>query len=149
APTLDPGVWARGVFAREGTAMPVRFGDAIQLLGYQIYDENPHPGGVVRLDLFWLPRVSSDEGYRIDVQAGRDPRIGDGGGPACDKTGDDRDWHAGQPFVQRLSVPISAGATAGAYPILVSVSRLGDGGGPLPTDQPGGSQVEIGQLDVQ
>jgi 4-amino-4-deoxy-L-arabinose transferase-like glycosyltransferase len=153
APTFDPGVWARGVFARDGTATPVQFGDAIQLLGYQLYAEDPRPGGVVRIDLFWLPHVNSDEQHRIDVQVGREPRIGDGGGPACDKTGDDRDWKAGQPFVQRLSVPIAASAGAGTYPILVSVSRLGDGGGPLaPTAGSGVSAAanlaEIGQIDV-
>ncbi|HET6195144.1 MAG TPA: hypothetical protein VFE12_05310, partial [Acetobacteraceae bacterium] len=152
APTFDPGVWARGVFAREGTATPVLFDDAIQLLGYQVYAEDPRPGGVVRIDLFWLPRVNSDEDHRIDVQVGREPRIGDGGGPACDKTGDDRDWKAGQPIVQRVSVPIAATAPTGSYPILVSVSKLGEGGGPLAPDAMAtgspATLAEIGQLDL-
>jgi hypothetical protein len=154
APSFDPGIWARGVVAREGTATPVGFGDAIQLLGYQVFAEDPRPGGVVRVDLFWLPKVNSDEAYRIDVQLGREPRIGDGGGPACDKTGDDKDWKAGQPFVQRVSVPLSASARAGTYPLLVSVSQVRPSGGPLVPQsaaldlQPGDNLVEIGQIDI-
>jgi hypothetical protein len=151
APTFDPGVWARGVVGRETRATPLRFGDAIELLGYQLYAEDPRPGGVVRLDLFWLPRVASDEKYRIDVQVGQAPRIGDGGGPACDKTRAEQDWVAGEPFVQRVSVPLAADAPAGSYPLLVSVSRLGPGGGPLSVV--GGASgparpVTIGEVEV-
>jgi hypothetical protein len=138
--------------SRDGTPLAVRFGQDIDLLGYQLYAEDPGPGGVVRVDLFWLPHVASDEGHRIDVQLGQEPRIGDGGGPACDKTGDDRAWSAERPFVQRLSIPIAAGATSGQYPLLVSVSRLGAGGGPLqPVGGPssGGTLVEIGQVEVR
>ena len=152
APRFDPGLWARGVFARGGTASSVAFGDAIQLLGYQVYAEDPRPGGTVRIDLFWLPRVTSDGGHRIDLQVGREQRIGDGGGPQCDKTRADQEWTAGQPFVQRLSVTLSPEARAGSYPLLVSVSRLGDGGGPLPARPAAGEAatgpVEIGKLEI-
>jgi hypothetical protein len=147
-PTFDPGVWARGVFAHEGIASPISFGSAIQLLGYQVFAEDPRPGGIVRIDLFWLPKVTPNEEHRIDVQVGRESRIGDGGGPACDKTGDDRDWKAGQPFVQRLSLPLAQSAQAGSYPLLVSVSRLGATGGPIVPEGAADGLVEIGQVDV-
>jgi hypothetical protein len=150
-PRFDPGVWARGVMAREGQPISLRFGDDVDLLGYQVFAEEPRPGGVVRVDLFWLPRVTSKEGHRIDVQVGSEPRIGDGGGPACDKTRADQDWTAGQPFVQRLSVPLAADAKPGSYPLLVSVSRLGAGGGPLPVvggTGGGASPVAIGEVEV-
>ena len=149
-PTLDPGTWARGVVARGSTAVNARFGDDADLLGYQLFAEDPRPGGVVRVDLFWLPHVDSRERHRIDVQLGRDPRIGDGGGPACDKTGEEKEWTVGRPFTQRVSIPIAASAAPGSYPLLVSVAQLG-GGGPL---QPGGSGatddvlLEIGQVEV-
>jgi len=152
APTLDPGPWARGVFARGGTAVGSRFGEDAELLGYQVFIEDPQPGGVVRVDLFWRPLVSSREQHRIDVQLGADPRIGDASGPACDKTGADKEWVAGQPFTQRVSVPIAAGATPGSYPLLVSVSRLGAGAGPLqPVGGPamGAPLLEVGRVDVQ
>jgi len=116
-----------------------------------VYAEDPRPAGVVRVDLFWLPRVTSDEGHRIDAQVGREPRIGDGSGPACDKTGDDRTWLAGRPFTQRLSIPIAVGAPAGHHPLLVSVSRLGAGGGALtPSGGPatGDALVQIGEIEV-
>jgi hypothetical protein len=99
-----------------------------------------------------LPRVSSREQHRIDVQLGQEPRIGDASGPACDKTGDDKDWAAGRSFTQRVSIPIAAGAAPGQYPLLVSVSRLGAGGGPLlPTGGPvaGDTLLEIGQFEVR
>jgi hypothetical protein len=150
APTLDPGPWARGVLGREAVPLANTFGEAIELLGYQIYAENPVPGGVVRVDLSWLPRVSSRERHRIDVQLGQDPRIGDSGGPGCDETGDDKDWRANRPFVQRVSIPISPTAAPGSYPLLVSVSPL-DGSGPLQPAGPGatgGALLEIGQVKV-
>lgn len=157
-PSLDPGPWARGVMARDSTPLAVSFGDDIDLLGYQVYAEDPRPGGVVRVDLFWLPHVTSDEGYRIDAQVGRESRIGDGSGPACDKTGADKSWVAGQPFTQRLSIPIAASAPVGHHPLLVSVSQLGDGGGALtptggpatPTGEPMTTDalVQIGEIEV-
>ncbi|MCC7372238.1 MAG: glycosyltransferase family 39 protein [Chloroflexi bacterium] len=150
-PTFDPGEWARGVVSREGTPLTVRYGDEIDLLGYQVLAEDPRPGGVVRVDLFWLPHVSARETHRIDVQLGSEPRIGDGSGPACDSSGDDRDWRAGRPFTQRISIPIAAGAAAGSYPLLVSVSRTEQGGGALtPTGELStrGPLVEIGQVEI-
>jgi 4-amino-4-deoxy-L-arabinose transferase-like glycosyltransferase len=150
APTFDPGVWSRGVFARDGQAAPLQLGEAIDLLGYQVLAEDARPGGVVRVDLFWLPHLTTDGGYRIDVQLGRDPRIGDGGGPACDKTRADQEWQAGQPFVQRLSIPISADAPAGPHPLLVSVSE--NGGGPLQATGPTGTTANpaaIGEVEVR
>jgi hypothetical protein len=152
APTFDPGIWARGVVSRAGTRLTERFGQDIDLLGYEVYVENPQPGGVIHVDLFWLPRVSSDQQHRIDVQLGRDPRIGDGGGPACDKTGDEKTWSAGRPFTQRVSIPIAATASPGPYPLLVGVSRLRDNGGPLQASGEAGDAtglVEIGQLEIQ
>lgn len=151
APTLDPGPWARGVLARGSISVTARFGEAVELLGYQVYAEDPTPGGVVRVDLAWLPYVSSDEEHRIDVQLGREPRLGDGGGPACDKSRADQEWRAGQPFVQRVSIPIAAGAAPGRHPLLVGVSTLGPGGGPLPATGAGGDGplVEIGEIEVR
>jgi hypothetical protein len=151
-PTFDPGVWARGVVARDGVPMAVSYGEEIKLLGYQVLAEDPRAGGVVRVDLFWLPRVDSKDGHRIDVQLGRDPRIGDGSGPACDTTGDDRDWRAGRPFTQRLSIPIAPGAAVGSYPLLVGVSQLGaDGRSLSPTGGPATDEplVEIGQIEIR
>lgn len=152
APTFDPGTWARGVVARAGTRVSQSFGQDADLLGYQVYAEDPRPGGVIRVDLFWLPHVRSAEQHRIDVQLGQEPRIGDGSGPACDKTGDEKDWAAGQPFTQRVSIPIAASATPGQYPLLVGVSRLGEGGGPLATHGDAGDAtglVEIGQVEIR
>jgi hypothetical protein len=151
-PALDPGPWARGVISRDSTPLAGRFGDDVDLLGYQLYAEDPRPGGVVRADLYWLPRVTSREQHRIDLQLGQDPKIGDGSGPACDKTGDDREWVAERPFTQRVSIPIADAAAPGQYPLLVSVSRLGAGGGPLlPTggSATGGALLEIGKVEVQ
>jgi 4-amino-4-deoxy-L-arabinose transferase-like glycosyltransferase len=151
-PSLDPGPWARGVVSREGTRLAESFGQDVDLLGYQVFAEDPRPGGVVRVDLFWLPHVTSREQHRIDVQLGQEPRLGDGGGPACDKTGDDRDWMAGRSFTQRVSIPIAATATPGQYPLLVGVSRLGAGGGPLQARGDAGEAtglIEIGQVEVR
>jgi hypothetical protein len=138
--------------SREATRLSESFGGDVSLLGYQMYPEDPRPGGVVRVDLYWLPRVSSNQQHRIDVQLGQEPRIGDGGGPGCDKTGEEREWTAGHPFTQRVSIPIAASAKPGQYPLLVGVSRLGSGVGPLPAHGDAGDNVglvQIGEVDIR
>ncbi|MCC6179523.1 MAG: glycosyltransferase family 39 protein [Chloroflexi bacterium] len=150
-PLPDPGSWARGVLPLQYVVAPARFGAAVELLGYRLYAENPRPGGVVRVDLFWHPYVTADDGYRIDVRLGGQTVVATSDGPACDKTRADREWRAGQPFAQRISLPLAATAPPGTYPLLVSVSRLGGQGEALPatSDLPvEAGLVRLGEIAV-
>jgi hypothetical protein len=150
-PTLDPGIWARGPLGPNATRTPVRYGEAVELLGYQMYAEDARPGGRVRVDLAWLPLVSADRAYGIDLRLGDEPRAGDGNGAACDSNNPSEDWVAGAPFVQRASIPIDPQARPGAYPLLVGVSRLDTRGAAAPpaTDLPTrGALVDIGTVQI-
>ena len=151
SPMLDPGPWARGAMAPGGVATPVRFGEAIELVGYELYAESPRPGGRVHLDLAWTPRVSADRAYAIDLRLGDEPRVGDGNGPACDSNNPTEDWAAGRPFVQRASVAIEPDARPGTYPLLVSITRAGAEGGALAPETAlptRGNLVQIGTIEV-
>ena len=150
-PTFDPGTWARGALARSGIAAPVRFGDAIKLLGYQLNAETPRAGGRVHVDLAWTPRVTADRAYAVDLRLGDEPRVGDGNGPGCDSNNPTEDWVAGQPFVQRASVTVEPDARPGTYPLLLGVTATGERGGALAPETTlpiRGSLVQIGTVEV-
>ena len=151
-PTLDPGPWARGALAPSGVVAPVRFGEAVELLGYQLFPEGLRPGGRLHLDLAWTPRVTADQDYAIDLRLGDEPRAGDGNGPGCDSNNPTEDWVAGEPFVQRASVAIAPDARPGTYPLLVGVTRTGERGGalaPETTLPTHGNLVQIGTIEVR
>jgi hypothetical protein len=147
--TLDPGPLARGPVPRRYEMRSVDFGQ-VQLLGYRLLAEEPRPGGMLRLDLYWLPRTSGG-GHEALVELGRQPVIGDGAGPGCDHSDSWRDWRAGQAFVQRHSIPIGDQAPAGRYPLRVGM-RSAALGGPLPiVDGPlaGQTEITLAELDLQ
>ncbi len=149
---LDPGVWARGPLALGYIRSPARFGDAIDLIGYQLFEEDPAPGGTVRIDLFWAPRISTNGGYTIDLEVGDSERIGDGNGPGCDKSRAAQEWTAGQPFVQRASVSIGAAAPVGTHPLLVGVTSASARGRRLPANSDLPTRdglVQIGTLEIK
>jgi hypothetical protein len=118
SPMDDPGVWARGPVSPARIDMDVPFGDAARFLGFRVYPENPRPGGVVRLDGYWLA-LFEGERYVPVVTLGDDPSIGSSDGPGCDASRSWAEWRDAQPFAQRVSIPISERARPGTYPIKV------------------------------
>jgi len=151
APTLDPGIWARGPLGPAAVAAPVRFGEAIDMLGYQLFAEDPRPGGHLRIDLAWTPRVDANKRYAIDLRLGDAVRVGDGNGPACDTNNPSEDWVAGAPFVQRASITIAPKTAPGRYPLLVGVTEQGGRGGAVAPDTVLPTRtnlVEIGTVEV-
>jgi hypothetical protein len=147
-PELDPGVWARGVVPTRYESVEADFGE-VRLLGYQLYLENPRPGGVIRLDLYGLALVDGVE-YRADVWLGRESRIGDGDGPGCDHSPAWKTGQRGQPFVQRISIPINQRAQAGRYPLLMGMRSTARPGF-LPTvgsQETAQTELEIAEVGV-
>jgi hypothetical protein len=149
APSADPGPWARGPVASQYQRVDADFG-YVRLLGYRLYGEDLRPGGVARLDLFWLPVVAGG-GYEPSVQLGRDAEAGDGNGPGCEHAKLGEPWRANRPFAQRASIPILATASPGRYPLLVAINSAALGG-PLPIvagSRTGDTTVELAQVDIR
>jgi hypothetical protein len=147
-PSLDPGPWARGPATARYQRVDGEFGEA-RLLGYRLYAEDPRPGGLVRLDLFWLPAVDGT-GREAVVRLGRDPAIGDGSGPGCDHGRSWEEWEAGRPFVQRHSIRIAETAQVGAHPLMVGINSAAHSG-LLPVvagSHAGETLLEIAQVNL-
>ncbi|MFN8521706.1 MAG: glycosyltransferase family 39 protein [Chloroflexota bacterium] len=145
-PDLEPGVWARGPVNPLATPAPVRFGDAIELIGYDLYLEDPRPGGVVRMDLYWRPLISSRAAHTIDLSAGA---AADGNGPGCDKTRAAQEWDAGRPFVQRASLTVAESAATGRHPLTLAVATSGGRRlTPTTTLPTAGDAAEIGSIEI-
>jgi hypothetical protein len=117
-PLNDPGVWARGPVSPDRVEAEVAFGDVARFVGFRVYSENPRPGGVVRLDGYWQAQFEGER-YVPVMTLGDDPTIGSSDGPGCDASRSWAEWRTGHPFAQRASIPISAQAQPGSYPINV------------------------------
>jgi len=145
-PMPDPGVWARGPVSPLRTAVDIPFGDVARFQGFRVFPEIPRPGGVVRLDGYWLA-LFEGERYVPVVTIG-EPAIGSSDGPGCDKSRSWAEWQAGQPFAQRVSIPISERAQPGTYPINV---RLVDNstGKLVPSAGSSGEVVLIGSVVIE
>jgi hypothetical protein len=122
-PSIDPGVWARGPHSPRMVASPVQFGSSARLIGYRLFPDEPWPGGRTRIDLYWLPLVSSNGAHVIELWAGTVGTIADGNGPGCDRSRDATEWGAGRPFVQRASIKIDPAAQLGRHPIRVAIAN--------------------------
>ena len=145
-PLADPGTWASGPVPARYQRIGADFGDTL-LLGAQLYTEDPRPGGVIRLDLFWLPRL--DGPFRpAAVQLGRQPLIGEPRGTGCEQAPQQDAWHTGHPYAERLSIPIVDTAPPGAYPLLVGMTQSGRRG-TAPAGSPATESIEIGQVEVR
>ena len=149
APSADPGPWARGPVASQYERVDADFGQ-VRLLGYRLYEEDPRPGGVIRLDLFWLPLVAGG-GYEPSVRLGRDAEAGDGNGPGCEHAKIGEPWRADRPFAQRASIQIPATVPPGRYPLLVGMNAAALQG-PLPIvagTGVGEMSVELAQVAIR
>lgn len=147
SPMDDPGVWARGPISPLATAVGEEFGDAARLEGYRIFEEDPRPGGVIRLDVFWLPHVEGER-YVPIVTVGEEAPIATSDGPGCDKSRSWAEWLPSQPFAQRLSLPIPAEARPGEYPL---TARLVDmqTGKLVPSQRSGEETVALGRFTIR
>jgi hypothetical protein len=145
-PMSDPGVWARGPISPVRTKLDIPFGEVARFQGYRLFAEDPRPGGVVRLDSYWLA-LFEGERYLPVITIG-EPGIGSSDGPGCDKSRGWAEWQAGQPFAQRVSIPISDRAEPGTYPISV---RLVDSntGMLVPSRASSSETVFIGDVVIQ
>jgi len=98
------------------------------------------------LDSYWLA-LFEGERYLPVITIG-EPGIVSSDGPGCDKSRGWAEWRAGQPFAQRVSIPISDRAEPGTYPINV---RLVDSntGMLVPSRASSSETVFIGDVVIQ
>lgn len=98
-----------------------QFGDAIQLLGYDLDTSRSHPGGEVRLTLYWQALKTPDDHYTVfNHLVGSDGRLeGQFDSPPAGDAWLTGTWLPGEVVPDERTVPINAGAPAGQYQLLV------------------------------
>ncbi len=124
-------------------ALDVSFGSDLFLLGYRVDDSAMEPGGVLRIELYWLARLRMTGDYTAHVTVlGRDKALvashmaylGEGIRPTSL-------WVPGDVVVDRLELPVTPDAVAPtAADIRLSVYAE-PGGEPMPGVDPHGNPL--------
>jgi hypothetical protein len=145
-PMVDPGVWARGVISPLMTEARRDFPVA-RFIGYRLFEEEPRPGGVVRVDAYWKPAINGER-YIPVLTLGDDPTLGTSDGPGCDKSRSWAEWREGQPFAQRVSLPIASDAQPGRYPLTIRLVDT-ETGKLVPSRENGAEVLPVGEITVR
>ncbi len=131
------------------TAVDLRFGEDILLLGYTLATETVRPGEIVTLTLFWQTERPLATRYKVflhlvdeagQIVAQRDSEPG--GGLALTTT-----WTPGQIVVDNHGVLVPAGVPPGNYRLLLGLYDLSDPAGRLPIETAGG-EVDVYEVGV-
>ncbi len=108
--------------------LDVIFGGTIHLRGYTLQPEQPHPGGTLRVTLYWettarLPERYVEFTHLIDDQLQKIGQKDDEPGHGFHPT---TDWVPGQVVTDTLVLPIAPGAAPGSYRLIVGLyTRVG------------------------
>ena len=109
--------------------LEAQFGDAIQLLGYDLEAGQSQPGGEVHLTLYWQALKTPDAHYTVfNHLVGPDGQIhGQFDSPPSGDAWLTATWLPGEVVVDRRVIPIQAGAPGGRYQLLVGWYDASDG----------------------
>ena len=123
-----------GPFSRNGpigdqqvsTPANYRFGDHIQLLGYDLKQTTVKPGGELEVVLYWTASDEVDDDYYVSVQI---VDLTDGskagqrdGEPGCNRF-PTASWVPGDRILDRYHVPIPSDAQPGKYVLYITMYR--------------------------
>lgn len=117
-----------GQFVREtavGLMLPVRVGDAAQLLGYELLTPQVSPGGVVQLATLWRAERPLPAEARIFVHL-----LGADSVPFAQQDAlhvPAEGWRQGDLFVQLHEFAVPAETAVGAYPLVIGLYTCQDG----------------------
>jgi len=132
-----------------------RLGQQVELLGYDLVDGQPAPGGQIELTLYWRGRGPTDLAYKVFTHLGRpghvpvaqdDREPGDG----CCPTDT---WIEGEIVVDRHVIALPADLTPNTYALMVGMYNEGNGQR-LPVFDPedrelADQQVQITEVVIQ
>jgi hypothetical protein len=107
----------------------VDFGAGIRLLGYDIETETPHPGGTVRLTLYWQAQTPVERRYKVfthllgDVYNAETENFlwGQQDNEPVNNSRPTSSWRPGEVIVDSYAIPISQQAPAGRYRIEIGL----------------------------
>ncbi|HEX6385592.1 MAG TPA: glycosyltransferase family 39 protein [Anaerolineae bacterium] len=132
-----------------------QFGDAIELLGYDLDTSESQPGGEVHLTLYWRALKTPDDHYTVfNHLVGPDGQIhGQFDSPPVGDAWLTATWLPGEIVIDERVIPIRASTPAGRYQLIIGWYDASDGqrlpvvvkGQPQPGDQLVLVDVEIGK----
>jgi hypothetical protein len=114
---------AGSIQAPAGPTSPVFFGDALELLGYDLQTPVVAPGGELRLATFWRVREPLDEAVLFSHVLASDGR------PIAQADRLDvpgHFWVAGDVFIQLHQIDLPDSTSPGEYPLIVGLYTPGD-----------------------
>jgi 4-amino-4-deoxy-L-arabinose transferase-like glycosyltransferase len=112
-----------GIQAPAGGASPVLFGEALELLGYDLQTPLVSPGGELRLATFWRVRAPLDEAVLFTHVLGPDGRV-IAQADRLDVPG--YFWVPGDVFIQLHQIDLPEATSPGEYPLIVGLYTQGD-----------------------
>ncbi|MCB0047171.1 MAG: glycosyltransferase family 39 protein [Caldilineaceae bacterium] len=104
-------------------ALAYRFGDKLELTGYDLYQTEVRPGQALSLLLRWEALASSSQDIALFAQVigPEDRKLGQRDrDPACSH-GPVREWAPGDVTVGHLRIPLDPAAPPGAYPLIIGL----------------------------
>ena len=122
--------------------LQAQFGDAIQLLGYDVDNNQAKSGGNIQLILYWQAVATPAEHYTVfNHVTGMDGQIvGQFDGPPSGEAWLTGTWLPGEVIVDRRTIPLRTGIGVGVYDLVVGLYNA-DSGQRLPVTVNGQAQV--------
>lgn len=109
------------------TPVGALLGGQIRLVGYRLDTRDAHPGGLLRLTLYWEPLAPLRTSYQVFTHLYSDRMLGQhDSAPGCGLWPTTR-WEPGHLVRDDHWLPIVADAPAGEAPLWVGMYLLGDG----------------------
>lgn len=110
--------------------MRVRFGDAIELIGYRLPTRAVHAGETLPLTLYWraTSRVATDYKVSVQLRRGAAETWGQRDEAPADGTRPTSGWRRGEIVADDQPVPVYADAPPDAYTLFVKVYDSARGG---------------------
>ncbi len=109
--------------------LDARFGDQIELLGYELDGSSAQPGDQLNVTLFWRAAETPSDGYTVfNHLVGEDGQIwGQFDGYPSGDAWYTAAWMPGEIVIDQRTIPIEADAPAGSYTLYVGLYTAGDG----------------------
>jgi len=101
----------------------------IQLVGYRLTPDNPHPGDTLTLTLYWQPKATPTQDYTVFVQL-LDPEnqvVAQGDGPPRNGHYPTSWWAPGEIIPDSHPISLMPDIDTGDYHLIVGLYRLADG----------------------
>lgn len=145
-----PALLAPNDLARIAQPLSVTFGDAIELLGYDLETRAVKPGDTLRIALYWRALAPMSESFRVFVHLVGQGDTSAGGTDVIPARGAFPTvyWKPGDALRDVVSISIAPDAPPGKYALQVGVYPVGKPNARLPVSGSDESHVELTALKI-